>query len=83
MIRLTAARAALDDVAVLIAEVDGVQLQDWPDQEGDRHARKEKAQLTRKLLLIADRLDLAAQLVRAEYWFAKGEPDILQPERDD
>jgi hypothetical protein len=38
----------------------------------------EHAALTRQLLVLADNLELAANLVRNEYWISKGYDDALE-----
>jgi hypothetical protein len=45
--------------------------------------RKRRAQMSQDLQLLATRLELAASLVRVEYWHARGETDPLRPERRD
>ena len=84
MIDLTKAKAVLDDAEIIIEQVDQKNVDDFDSIGGtdNRKEREYKAQMNRNLLLLADRLELASQLVRAEYWFAKGEPDALEPGRD-
>ena len=52
---------------------------DDPDDCGTRSERHERAATSRQLHFLATRLELAAALVRSEYWTAKGFPDHINP----
>jgi hypothetical protein len=84
MIDLTKVRAVLDDANSLIGDLDGLDLDDSTavTSQSKGKARQERAQRSQELQLLATRLELAAALVRCEYWFARGEPDPLNPNRE-
>lgn len=85
MIDMTKVRVALEDALAILDEVDGIDVDDSGSIGGDdtKTQREYKARISRSLLLLADRLEMASQFARSEYWYVKGEPDILNPERDD
>lgn len=85
MINLSAARRALTDAQDLIERLDGRELDETTAivSQSRGAARKERAQMSQDLQLLATRLELAAQLARVEYWYARGEHDPLNPERED
>lgn len=84
MIDLGHVKGILAEAEALVAELHGVELNEEravEDQTKNR-TRVERARLSQDLNLLAGRLDLAAELVRNEYWFARGEDDPLNPERE-
>lgn len=84
MIDLGHVKGILAEAEALVAELHGVELNEEravEDQTKNR-TRIERARLSQDLNLLAGRLDLAAELVRNEYWFARGEDDPLNPERE-
>jgi len=85
MINLTAVRRSLADAAHLIEELDGRELDESTAvvSQSKGNARKERAQMSQDLQLLATRLELAASLVRVEYWHARGEGDPTRPDRKD
>jgi hypothetical protein len=85
MINLTTARRAIDDAVTLIAELDGQELDETHaiTSQSRGALRKRKAEMSQDLQLAATRLELAASLVRVEYWHARGEGDPTRPDRND
>jgi hypothetical protein len=86
VIRLSDVRRILDgEVREILTELDGVDLDDTSAiaSQTKTKAREARAEMSKSLLLLADRLDLCASLVRREYWFARGEIDPLNPDRED
>ncbi len=85
MIDLTVVRSCLSAAAALVDELDGKELDetDAVTSQSKGEARKRRAQRSQDLQLLATRLELAASLVRNEYWYARGERDPLHPERED
>lgn len=91
MIDLSKVRDVLGDCEDLIASLDGVQheqdLVEGPMsgslKRATAEARTAKAERSKALLLLKDRLELAASLVGIEYWYARGEIDPLSPDRED
>jgi len=83
VIDLTRVRIVLAEVGALVEELDGAELDETAaiDSQTKSKARSIRAKRSQNLQLIAGRLELAAQLVRNEYWFARGEIDPLNPER--
>lgn len=73
-----------EDVFELLDGLDKFDLDETGAIEGQTKskARTLRAEKSKELLLLADRLELAANLVRNEYWYARGEVDPLDPERD-
>lgn len=72
-------RDVLQDIGELVDDLDGIDLDESDaitSQSKGRH-RQERARISQDLNLLADRLDLAAQLVRVQYWKARGEEDPL------
>lgn len=56
----------------LIEDLDGLHVTDVEDTKEKAEARTYKAEVSRKLLELADLLALTESLVRNEYWFLKG-----------
>lgn len=86
MINLDRVRKMLDgEIVDLVDELDGFDLDETGAIESQTKSRQRtlKAEKSRELLLLADRLELAANLVRNEYWVARGEGDPLLPDRSD
>lgn len=85
MINLTTARRVLADAQVLIEALDGHHLDETDAVTSQSRGvdRKKRAQMSQDLQLLATRLELAASLVRVEYWHARGADDPVRPERLD
>lgn len=83
MIDLTRVRACLKDADRLVTTLDGQSLDetDALTSQSKGAARVRKAEMSQDLQLLATRLELAAALVRVEYWYARGEDDPLTPGR--
>lgn len=82
-VNLSRVRAILNEAQVLVDELDGLELDDsrsYMDQSKG-NARQERAKRTQELQLLATRFELAAALVRVEFWYVKGESDPLEPRR--
>lgn len=69
MIELHATRNELRKAEEVVSDLHGLEVD--PDATTGRR-RPEVAGITRDLLALADRLDLAASMVRQEYWAVKG-----------
>lgn len=85
MIDLTNVRRVLSDAADIINSLDGQELDERdaiPSQSRGIERRK-RAQRSQDLQLLATRLELAASLVRVEYWHARGCSDPLRSNRTD
>ncbi len=67
------------EIVDLIDGLHGVDLDDVGAIESQTKSkiRTFRAEKSKELLLLADRLELCANLVRNEYWYAKGEEDPL------
>lgn len=85
MIDLTRARDVLSEVGELIDELHGVDLDetDALTSQSKGQLRQQRAQRSQELQLLASRLELAAQLVKIEYWYARGESDPLDTDREE
>jgi hypothetical protein len=85
MINLTTVRRVLNDAQVLIEGLDGRELDetDAVTSQSRGIERKKRAQMSQDLQMLATRLELAASLVRVEYWHARGADDPVCPERHD
>lgn len=85
MIDLNHVRTVVDEVVDLITVLDGLDLDetDALTSQSKGEVRRVKAQRSQDLQLLATRLELAAALVRNEYWYARGERDPISPERTD
>lgn len=83
MIDLNRVRDVLDEARSLIDDLHGLHLDDSNavTSQSKGKLRQERAHRSQELQLLATRLELAASLVRNEYWFARGEDDPLQPNR--
>ena len=83
VIDLERLRNVLTEVNVMVEDLDGVALDDTAaiTSQSKSKAREVKARRSQDLQLLASRLELAAHLVRVEYWYARGEADPLNPER--
>lgn len=81
MIELNRVRNVLAEVQELVETLDGVDLDetDALTSQSKSKSRAEKAARSQELQLLANRLELAASLVRVEYWHARGESDPLAP----
>lgn len=69
----------LDDACAQAASLDGTHLDETQalTAQFQGAARQQRAHLSQALLHLAHRLDLAAELVRSEYFVARGYPDPL------
>lgn len=85
MIDLTSTKNILADVEGLIDDLHGCELDetDAITSQSKGEARRIRAQRSQDLQYVATRLELAAQLVRVEYWHARGEDDPTRPDRKD
>lgn len=85
MINLHIVRRVLDHASEMVDSLDGLPLDesDAITSQSKGEARRIRAQRSQDLQLLATRLELAAALVRNEYWFARGEIDPLNPDRED
>ena len=85
MIDLSEVRVVVDEVVDLITVLDGVELDesDALTSQSKGEARRIRAKRSQDLQLLATRLELAAALVRKEYWYARGEGDPINPDRED
>lgn len=84
MINLTRVRKVLADVQALVDELDGKELDevDAISLQSKTKIREIRARRSQDLQLLATRLEMAAALVRNEYWYARGEPDLIDDERN-
>lgn len=82
---MTKTRAILAECTELIDSLDGQDLDETNAVESQSKGaeRKRRAQLSQDLNFVASRLELAAALVRVEYWYARGEDDPTNPNRKD
>lgn len=85
MIDLTKVKSVLAEVDSLVKTLHGQDLDESKAVESQSKGRNriERARLSQDLNLLAQRLELAAGLVKNEYWFARGEVDPLDRERGD
>lgn len=85
MIDFTPLKVVLEEVEALVDDLDGKDLDETAalTNQSKGEARRERAQMSQDLQLLASRLELAAQLVKVEFWTARGEGDPLNPGRDD
>lgn len=83
MIDLGRVKDIMREVDSLIESLHGEDLDERKAVEDQSKARdrRERARMSQDLNLLRSRLQLAAQLVDNEYWFARGESDPLQPNR--
>lgn len=83
MIDLSQAKSVLLEVETLVAQLHGAELDEGRavEDQSKGKARQERARMSQDLNLLADRLMMASTLVRAEYWFARGEIDPLNRAR--
>lgn len=85
MIDLSRVKSVLVDVEALVSELHGLDFNDpqsWTNKTKGE-IRELRAQRSQELQLLATRLELAASLVRVEFWHAKGEVDPLGRRRRD
>lgn len=80
VIDLTRVRKVLNEASTLVGRLDGLDLDETNAvaSQSKSRSRQERAQASQDLNLLASRLELAAQLVRVEYWAARGEPNPLE-----
>lgn len=83
MIELSRVKSVLVEVSALMKGLDGINFEDRDaiSNKPPGKVREEKARVSQDLNLLADSLELAAQLVRVEYWHARGEVDPLDRRR--
>lgn len=83
MIDMTKTKAVLDHCNELVGNLHGEDLdeRDALVSQSRGQDRKRKAKLSSDLQFLATRLELAAALVRVEYWFARGDNDPTDPDR--
>jgi len=68
----------MDDCVALVAELDRQDLDERYSHNTDRaELRERKVRTSRDLQRLAHQLELAATLVRNEYWHARGGPDYI------
>lgn len=84
MINLSRVKAILAEAEAIVSELDGTELDETNAvaSQTKSKAREVRARKSQDLNLLADRLQLAAQLVRTEYWFARGESDPIDERRE-
>lgn len=85
MIDMSKTQAVLVECTELAAALHGQELDetDAVSNQSKGEARRQRAQLSQDLNFLATRLELAAALVRVEYWWARGEDDPTTPGRAD
>lgn len=85
MIDLSRVKTVLSEVQDLVEDLHGLDLDDSDaiTNQSKGNARRERAQRSQELQLLATRLELAAALTRNEYWFARGEKDPLSATRSE
>lgn len=88
VVDLSRVKSVLVEIEALIQELDGLDLSDdksWAEQGSGGKARDNlrqlRAQKSQELQLLATRFELAASLVRVEFWHFKGEIDPLNRRR--
>lgn len=79
-IDLSIVRDVLGEVSTLVESLDGEALDETAavESQAKTRTRQERARLSQNLQYVAAQLDLAAALVRNEYWVARGKPDHLK-----
>lgn len=77
-------RNVLDECRDLMNSLDGMELDESNAlvSQSKGAARQRKAKASQDLQMLATRFELAASLVRVEYWIARGELDPLVPHDD-
>jgi hypothetical protein len=77
MIDLSKVRVILAEVGSLVEDLDGVDLDERTAvvEQSAGDARRERARQSQALNLLSDRLELAATMVRVQYWNARGHGD--------
>lgn len=83
MIDLSKVRSILEQCTELLDGLNGQELDETDAlvSQSKGGARQRKARLSQDLQLLATRLELAAALVRNEYWFARDGVDPLDAAR--
>ncbi len=59
-------------IELLMGEINGIEFTDEEHQKEKAQIRSEKAEISRKLLELADLFAMCEVVVRNEYWYAKG-----------
>jgi hypothetical protein len=81
-INLDRTKAILAESEALVRALHGQDLNERSaTTQGGGAQRAERAKKSQDLLLLAERLELAAAMVRIEYWHARGHGDPIQPNR--
>lgn len=80
MIDMTGVLIVLREVSTLVEDLNGIDLDETNAiaSQSKGRSRRERAQASQDLNLLASRLELAAQLVRVQYWAARGESNPLE-----
>lgn len=80
---MTIVKEVLDDCELLVEDLDGQMLDERQNSDSDAdtpskaEARDHKVRTSRDLQRLAHQLEMAATLVRNEYWHARGGPDFI------
>lgn len=84
MIDLTRVKEVLREIGNMVTDLDGLDLDDSDalTSQTKGQLRQIRAQRSQDLQLLATRFELGASLTRIEYWFARGEVDPLNLDRD-
>jgi len=77
VIDLSRVQLILEEVNRLVEDLHGQELDERAAVEAQSagEARRQRARASQSLNLLSDRLGLAAQMVRVEYWSARGHGD--------
>jgi len=84
MIDLTLAKNALLQAEEILGELDGLDLDDGDAvySQPRSELREARAQTSKDMLLLVDKLTLSALLVKDAYWVFKGEGSVFDEEPD-
>lgn len=77
IINLSKVNSVLDECDRLVSELDGQSLDERVGAQDKASAREARIQRSRDLQQLAHLLELAATLVRNEYWHARGGQDMI------
>lgn len=79
VVDLSQVRTVLAEITTLVENLDGIDLDetDAVRSQSKGRSRQERAQASQDMNLLASRFELCAQLVRVQYWAARGEADPL------
>jgi hypothetical protein len=83
MIDMGPTKRVLQEALDMIEKLQGQDLDEQRavEDQSTGERRRQRARLSQNLQFVATRLELAAALVRVEYWHARGKTDPLRPER--